>query len=392
MSGDRLHSVEHVFGQINITDHFSGREAFKKIYDWINGNGTHFQMIALHYGDTGTGTDHHDGANPFGDDAFFVFRMPSHAVGAGRNFDVYCLVQAGNGITMTGSLASAVGGVAAKIQGQTALAGVGYIGMSIAVVTGGNPWNGGTAIDGTDLKGDPVWVEPGGQSMWLFPRSIASGGTYAAKMEDTFPIYAQAGNSLNRFHMIADLDTLVFAHDANSTSNDDYKLCVCGPYTPHPDITHPEAYRVLTTMNHSAFGLPRQQNYGETSPLANQGNGGVGIPGKKTVRGRYDVTLTSYTAAYQPNALTGKHDLFPGELYIDDTVEGAGLAGVLFDGQVAALTSQMSTHDTSGTLERVSLGDNNATTTDKLSVKWDGVTTPGTGANRDGVQTTVVVP
>lgn len=388
MSGDRILSIKHRWGVVNSADTVSPKEAFKNFYDFVVNNPSHFTLVASHYGDGGTGFDHHDEANPPGSDPFFVFSMPSHA---GRSWTPYFLVQGAFGVTLTGGLPSAVGGTACNIQGGTAFSSVGYIGMSCCVVTGGNPWNGGTAADGTDTKGDPCWVTPGGQTAWFFPRENAPGGAYAAKKESLGNILPKSGNNIHVGHFVADLDHLWFGWDGVETQV--YRASYFGPYVPNPNVTVAAPF-VAIMPGTSITGVNDGVEFGEQPIGQPDQDGGIAAPGGITVSGRL-VTDNTYLngANYSPNAFhdgVDGRDRYPFWLMGDDDTQGRGLLGHFLDGEIVAMVPQYLTHDdTDGSYGEVGF---NANAIDwAWLVKWDGASSP-VGTDRDGVQATVVVP
>lgn len=389
MSGDRILSIKHRWGVVNILDTVSAQEALKNFYDWIVANPSHFTLIASNFGSGGTGFDYHDGANPTGGDAFFVFSMPAHA---GRTWTPYFLVQAAIGINLTNALPSAVGALPARLNGQTAHSGFGYIGVSCCVVTGGNPWNGGTAADGTDLKGDPVWVTPAAQTAWFFPRSIAAGGAYAASKEDTGVIMGKSGNTTHVGHFIADLDHLLFAWD--DSENSIYEVSYFGKYVPSPNVTVEAPFVMKTVGLATASAAHENVDFGTTAPTTTSLEGGAAAPGGVTVTARHVIDETVINAAgFSPNDFhdgTDGRDRFAHWLYGNDISNGRGLLGHMADGEIACFVPRYLTgDDPDGTQSEVGF---NANVIDwAWLVKWDGANSI-TGTDRNGVQATVVVP
>lgn len=244
----------------------NAQEIFKSWYDAMEHLVTfgYVQRIALQYGSGGTGTDFHDGANPFGDNAFFVYRWPPNV---GRPWSWYMLVQyTGTASTYGNAPGNPALGNGAVPSTNSAL------GFSCAIGTDAlgrdaSPWNGTTNFDGADTKGAQVWDAAG--DVFVFPRSNNTGGSHNTNKENTLGVAFSSATVNRRVHITSDLDNfnLIFmADDANNNGVWFY----CGQYYPADDMSPVAPFCMFRAGNDPTT----DEVYGDTAGTATN-NGGA---------------------------------------------------------------------------------------------------------------------
>jgi len=213
----------------------NSQETFKALFDFfedlvdVHGYCT---RVALNWGSGGTGTDFHDEANPFGNNAFAVYCFPPSPQ---RLWSWYILIQWSAGATFGSSPGNP--GLIFATTGASQQ-NVGFA-VAVALDSGGldaDPWNGTSNFDGADTKGATVWAAPGGGTLYVFPRSNDVGGSHATNKENTQVILASGTTVDQTFHAAADEDGFWVAHDFD-TNNRFLRSWYVGPYVPTPDFS-----------------------------------------------------------------------------------------------------------------------------------------------------------
>lgn len=348
------------------------QEMFKNLFDFFSAHPTKYTIIASQY--NSGGTDYWDGASPFIDRAWFVVKfLPS----VSRTVPWYLMVQYSvrNSSVDTGVSAPC------RIFGQASDTSNHRLAFVAAVGVGGdyNCWNGTTNANGTDTKGNPVWKTPaGGTGVYVLNRSCAAGGTYVTKKEDMFGVtmyYATVPVS-RRSQILADDDNFLFINDAGSA----FDYISFGPYTLRSGL---------------AFGYPMvgiqmsEQLYGEYASYYGQPASGSTRPGgiapvvggdTKSFYLDWFTTMIAQTDLH-PNKQFAPpaYDLAPFLLGIRDSPY-YGMVGFL---DFIRLVYNVPNYDTSTDKSIAFMGTGSASK--KLAIPWDGVTTPGSGLTRAGV-------
>ncbi len=370
MSGTKRGSIEHRFhagsGQQNQRDCFV---ACVKFMDSHPG----FTRIASSYGTGGTGFDYTGGPNAPGENAFAVWKATTSTL------HYWVLIQwafneqfgqAGNG--HPGSLSSSTG------QG-------GYgIGIAVALdTTGTSPWNGGTANAGADAKGSPVWVANGG-TLVVLPRSNGAGGTHAANREACHTIDQDSPSDL-RLQIVGDDDSLIFATDHTNAGKYDNFVYV-GPYTPAAGVSAPKPLCMLgLSFSGSDWQVTTDVGSLDNSTEPSGGGGAVASPADGPRIVRLDRLAQVLTTEQQPNGARGSvNDELPVTIRLRDG-QGAGTYGLLGTVPLLGEIANLATHTGNSDLSRVVLG--SATVGQvKVTIPWDGATTPGSGNTVAGIQ------
>jgi hypothetical protein len=345
--------------------------------------------VARNNGQSGTGTDYHNGSNPFGGNAFAVFRWNSSMqgnTGSARTWPYYMLIQwyrwdqnlfgvsPGNPGLLGGS--SSVGSNSAGF------------GISYAIGIGGdeNPWNGTTPL-GSSVKGANVWKVPtGGNSVMCFPRSNNSGditttvGTHATTKENNYLVAGKTNTVAQRYHFLADSDNflMLLDRDADGYYNGHY----AGLYTPRSGLTatYPfvclQAQAITSTQMNTQIGSINGTNQTTEGAACVDGTRGV----RQMMLGRYDEFFTTTT---QPNQSfsPAKYDEFPLSLGLYEFPSYFGYLGQIEFLRETYNVPNLSTN-TDGS--RVYLG-GPTTSLVKWSCPWTNSATPGTGTTRTGV-------
>jgi hypothetical protein len=185
--------------------------------------------------------------------------------------------------------------------------------------------------------------------------------------------------------MLADYDNFCILFDGGNNAS--YQVFIFGAVTPFSGVvpTIPYFYIDTGTSNlpfvvgaiGDIAGLNDRQG---AMPFPNITLSGTCVLGLD----RYGTTLFQNAAAAPNKAFTTQtYTEWPLILGVDELPSQVGIVGQAqnFYREVY----NMATHDTNATLTRAVVG--SATTADvKLTVPWNGTTTPGTGATRTGVQ------
>lgn len=381
MSGTPTGIIDAYTAAAGRNEYQQASEVFKLIFDALEAN-PNTTRIALQYGSGGTGTDYWDGANPWGDNGFAVWRFEPSAA---RAWPYYVLVQSANAGGTSANFGAAPGdpGVMEGNQGTS----YGHVGWQCAIGIGGdeNPWNGTTADDGTDDKGGSaayalgndgngtVWRTPAaGTNLMVFPRSNNGNGTYDAIKQDHLLLFNYNSQLNTRMHVISDDDSVFI--DLQGT------ISGCGIYTPHPGITIDRPF----LMYRNAGSVP-------TSPTERQG--GIAYPDSTDsdpVRNVSFTYSTAWTAGSQPNGLfsPAQYDLTQAWVKIVDSINTKYVDAIMgvwgaVDGFVK-LNYDIPADSTNIGKTIASLG-TTTTAAWKYAMPWDGVSTPGANFTRTGI-------
>jgi hypothetical protein len=358
---------------------------FKGLYDFFLAH-PKATLVARNAGSGRSATDigYYDSATPFGDNAWFVVKLTrtDTDVPAGpRAFDYYVLFQYAS---------SAVGfntapGNPGQMLGSTSSFSTGKIGVAVAVGVGGdgNPWNGAGATMGANTKGTPVWKVPtGGSQVHVLPRSNNNGGSHSTSRENTAQIFSQSpsGALKSRAHIIADDDSFVIAVDNDDDNT--YQVTFVGVMTPRQGLAL--SYPLVMIADNGILPWTVNSIYGDTAGTQGQQGGAIHRDNTIGVRQLYMERLNIFvnTTVLQPNRLfaTPEFDEFPVACALNELPHHGFLGQVEFVREVG----NIATHDTSSDKKRCVVGTSTITTV-KLSIPWDGATTPKSGITRQGL-------
>jgi hypothetical protein len=178
------------------------------------------------------GTDFYDGTAPFGEHCWAVFRFnPS----TNRTFPYYVFFQcssSNNFGTAPGNPGLFLGGVG-SISTQK-------IGFQMAWgIDGGlpaNPWGGTTGSLGSDTKGDPVWINPGAGTGFVFPLSNNPGNTHSTSRQNTVGYSSGNSTGVFRFNFVGDEDNWFIDINYNDSFSENF-YCGGGYYESLSNIT-----------------------------------------------------------------------------------------------------------------------------------------------------------
>jgi len=367
------------------------QEVFKRLYDALQAH-PNWTLIALNYGDSGTGTDYHDGANPFGENAFMVYRW---AVSAARAYTVEMLIQWSYG---SNSLETHPDAAPARIKGSLGSTGP-NIGVAFCIArdtNGGDEsgWNGTTNADGTDTKGTPVWEHSAGGSLQIYPRSNNAGGNYATNRENMMELYQDSSGGWTQDHRwscVFDDDNIFFRIRADS-SGFTKQVMGAGIYTPMSGTSSPLDRPFFafdaTGSGSSGDGFIEEEQYGSLAGNAGQ-EGGVAAPGNGNVlNATFEKSTYFLNTLKQPNphyAPATQYDSFDFRIGSDDSDGGPqGFLGWVNDGFFLTTIERPNESVRADLSMLVSTADD-VGTAEGLETPWDGATTPGSTATRDGV-------
>lgn len=382
MAGQIRGKIEMLLNEGN--GHNNAQALFKGLYDFFVAH-PKVTVIARQAGSGRAAGDvgYYDSATPFGNNAWFVVKMAktSADVPAGpRAFDYYVFVQWADGST---SLNTAPGNPG-QGNGSTSSFSAGKVGIAVAIGVGGdeNAWNGAGATIGANTKGSPVWKVPtGGSNVHVLPRSNNAGGSHATNRENLsllFSQYAFTANTKARAHVVADDDSFIIFVDNDDDNT--YGVTYAGVFSVRQGLVLPIPFLMLSS------GIPLAMNtgYGETSGTSSFQGGAIhrdsNIGVRQLVLERLNVFVN--TTVNQPNRLfaTPEFDEFPIASALSETPHAGFLGQVDFIRELG----NIATHDSSADKKRVVIGDNNVGTV-KLSIPWDGATTPKSGITRQGI-------
>lgn len=393
MSGTFRGRIEIVLNEGSEERDTSG--LFKNLFDILEAH-PNTTRIALQYGThTGTeGTDFWDGTNPFGTDAFAVYRMNTSAA---RTWTYYMMIQCN--VTGVGPATSSFGSAPGdpglcRSLGNTAK----YVGVQVAVGVGGdnNPWNGTTNNDGTDSKAgsaanptgtdgtDNVWRVPasGGTGLGVLPASNSS--EYAHNLTDAQ--LENMGDAIQdptanfRANIIMDDDNLWVLHDTNLGNA--WQIFYVGLFTPIPGLTYPHPLMMIPRRN-----IPM----GDTDALVERAGVLLGDLTRPHFADRIRWALSRglwSNTSHQPNPLVtpAVHDARPLKIYSGGVNLGhaRGFVGT-WDSTPEIYNAAVV--DTPASLNECYFGSATTAAT-KLVIPWDGTTTPNSGSGRTGVSFT----
>lgn len=381
MSGTLRGVVDIKTSQTN--EYRNTADVFKAFFDAFEAH-PGMTRIALQYGSGGTGTDRWDGANPFGANAFAVWRVDTNG---GRAWPWYftmhssCAggVQTGWGLAPGDPLASE----------QSTASSTAYLGFQAAIGIGGdeNPWNGTTVNDGTDSRGGSaanpggtdasgaVWRVPagGGTNLLVFPRSNNSGGVYDAVKEDMCVLINAGAASAVRCHLVMDDDSLYMYWDYGDIGSG-YTFLAMGIFDTHPGVT---------TWDRPFMQWASRNAFSEAA--ATERSGGVSVPDSSELAPVMKVAFNArkfHAANEQPNAVFSppEYDLTPLDILMADASR-KGFAGTTQDVfQVCYDVPRNSSNaaKTFGVLGSSTVGNL------KAAYKWTGVAEPGATSTREG--------
>lgn len=374
MAGTIKGSIDHQLGDGLIAPPDTNQMAFKVIYDFfavtMAGAG-HCTLIANNYGASGTGTDFFDGANPFGENAWAVFRFGSSAT------PFYILVQWADAASIGTSPGNPGSGYATD--------GV-YFQMALRE-DGGNPWNGGTAAAGADAKGTPVWTA-GGSTLHVIDRSCAAGGSYATNKERLLGFFDVSGAYTARLHMIGDADGFFMLGDDDGDGNTEM-YAFMGKYEVRTGLTAPYPYVALVESGFSHGIMPSGSAsgsiWGSTADNTDR-HGGVLVGAAEGVTQAslgHSAPWTDDTI-YQPNGLLATPELDVSKVALFQRGVNSGLCGFLPIGLLGVVRN-VSGNATNAANTAAYVCDM-TTANYKYRIPWDGGSPPGTLTSRTGRQ------
>lgn len=357
---------------------------FKSLYDFFVSH-PNMTLVARNAGagKPAVNLGYYDAADPFGNNCWAIFKMGATAAGGGpRAFDYYVLIQH----TMATAAFGASPGNPGLIIGSTGSSD-GIVGMQVALGVGGdgNPWKGVGATLGANTKGTPVWGAPtAGTLAHVFPRSNNLGGSHVTNRENCaylFSQYAYTAGSKYRAHIIADDDSIVVASDLDDDNT--YALTYVGPYTVRQGLAMSFPLIMVSTGS-NILPFTVGTNYGPIAGNTYPEGGAVHRDNNIGVRSIFMERLNNLvnTTTIQPNRLfsTPEFDEFPVAFYIDESPHEGYLGQLDFLREVG----NIATHDTSSDKKRMVVGGSTLGSV-KMTIPWDGSTTPKSGITRQGI-------
>lgn len=332
--------------------------------------------VARNNGSGATGTDFYDGANPFQTNAWAVFRFKNSGV---RNLNYYVHFQ----YTASNNFGTSPGNPA-LFRGTTGTGTASHLGFSMAAALDSSnvtasPWNGTSLANGSDTKGDPVWVAPPGGTLYVFPVSNETGGAFATSKQNMVGYNSNVTTNLF-MDCIADDDNWFINIAARGTPTLD-NFCVGGGlYYPHDYITSIAPLFMFTSQGAS---LDRTNIWGTTAGTDSNRDGGIsGISNTVTKNIGFGWSMAMEKA--QPNTQTdtpSRYGLYPMTLCRDLSDVGES------DPDFWRVCYNFSPNDTNVGATWMCFGVSATITVVKHILPWDGSTVRWNtgGATRDGV-------
>jgi hypothetical protein len=331
---------------------------------------------ASNYGAGGTGFDFHDGANPCGENAFFVFEWATSTLRPGGGSalgKVYTLVQ-----WCDASSFGTAPGNPGLMNGTGTIDGVGF--QTAFLEDGNSPWNGGTAAAGADAKGAQVWTAGASTLHILDYASTAPDGSHDTNFENCLSPNFDNSTVGGRTHFIADEDNFLVLYDRGNDGS--YGMYFAGLYTP---LAHVTANYPMVCVVDVLLALDIGNTYGSASSSGGTREGllmsadtlgpkgGLFVPTRPTI-------LSSTVLQPNPQAPT-KFD------EVDIAVYQADGAKVLYGwpGNINFIREvfNAASNEANAALDRACFGSATVSTA-KITAPWGGGFAPGTGSVRTG--------
>lgn len=295
-------SIEHRFTSRRVFN-----EAFVTLHNFLSSTCAPLGVTRIAYNTgsnpSGLGIGFHDSTNSASNNAWAVFQ---HASGS---TPFYTLIQ------YTEQPFLGVTGSSAFADGSTA------VNYCLAVATafredGGMAWNGTTASNGTDVKGNPVWAS-GSSRLHMFPRSNNATGSHATVMNNMHAYFRGNPYSQNDLfnlteggtgavsHYFADENNFLFMTDVGAMGN--FSAVFFGRYLPRTDISASYPYMMAGWFVSSADQNPFRIStiYGHTGGglFTNGFAGGAVHPSSSYGVRSYSMTLHElfHQSRFHPN-------------------------------------------------------------------------------------------
>jgi hypothetical protein len=244
--------------------------------------------IALQYGDSSSGPGYSNDATSFGSGAFACYRLNRNTT---TGSPIYILIQ-----VHTSTFGSGVGSPG-LLQGSTTSGN----GLAAAVRTdGSSPWNGTTNNDGTDTKGDPVWVTGSNGDGLIFPASNSLSGSHVTSKQNMVAIPVNVGGNANvRYHITGDEDSLVIAYDINDDGS--YGFAFIGQYLPISGSKHEAEEDAIIMLATGGAVINEGSTYGPFNGIG--GNQGGVAPGPGT-SGVHPFTMAKFVSVLESSVMS----------------------------------------------------------------------------------------
>ena len=362
MSGKKVYSVEHT--TVNSAAKDNNRDMFAALFNFFERNVTvgNAQRIALYYGSGASGTGFTGDTNPFGENAFAVYKYLATA-STKRTFDFYVMITWAD---------------------QNALQGVNFgspdgIGIAMAVCEDGtsSPWNGTTNNDGTDTKGTPIWDNATSPAHVIHRAASAPvGGTAGSYVtnKNAMMFVADAYLINAKLFVVGDADYIYTEYERdgdNLLDNQTY----CGIFESTQDYTGTQN---LVAFANTVSDFSNQKF--ELTTTSSSSSGGIYV--NNEIYGVATETINMTVPV--TNDITNKHDSSTIWVSVSDPSSTKhGVVGSL--PEELSQTTGLSPRDLSNDLMRTVVSNNNSGASKKLIVPWDGGTGVGSNSTPQGI-------
>lgn len=332
--------------------------------------------IARNNGLAATGTDFHDGANPFQTNAWAVFEFVATVQ---RPLPYYVHFQ-----WTASPIFGTSPGNPALFRGTAGSGTASYLGFSMAAAIDEfdapfNPFIPVSGSMGSHVKSDPVWTTPTNGTLYVFPLSNATGGAFATSKQNMMGYTSNVTTNLF-MDLIADEDNWFINIAARGTPTLD-NFCVGGGfYIPPAGIT---AVAPLFMFASQGASLDRTNIWGTTTGTEALRDGGItsreGVTTKDVGFG-WNLAMEKV----QPNTQTdtpSRYGLYP--MKVCSNLSDVGEA----DPEFWRVCYGFTVNDTNVGATWMCFGISSSITVVKHILPWDGSTVRWNtgGATRDGV-------
>lgn len=331
--------------------------------------------VALQWGNGGSGTDWMDGAAPFGENAFFVYKLLASASSL-RSTDLYVLIQ-----WAYSDAWGASPGNPCKFDNSTTGDGV-AIQMAFRE-DGGNPWAGTTNNDGSDTKAATVWTA-GGSVLHVLDRccsdtAVGTPGACVTNKENMLYL-CNVNYDHGRTHCVGDADGFVIftSETGNLGSPSNYFMTYGGVYVPRAGMTITNPYLMVAEHTSATVQLAAPGTVVGTYNASTYYEGGClnNIPTDKVQTFALQSFYVLHNLAFQPNMQIagGEFDRMP---ILVVAYEGStkGLIGQIYPTILSSVYGlPMETTNAAKTVAYLGTTDIDG---QQFAIPWDGGDAPG---------------
>lgn len=371
MAGSLIGSVDHFFSEGVSESKINIFAALYYFFERMVSAGT-ATRIALQYGDGSSGPGYSGDITSFGTGAFACYRMNRATTGGSP---IYILIQVHT------STFGDDPGAPALIIGTTTSGN----GIAAAVRTDGeSPWNGTTANNGTDSKGDPVWVTGSNGNGLVFPCSNGVSGSHVTSKENMMAIPTNAGSSNIRYHILGDEDSVALFYDTNDDGS--YGFTYVGQFFPISGSRHATEADALIAMSTNDASIDDFTAYGTYTGTGNDQGGVATGPGTDSTHPFQIARLPSITEGKRGNIYSDGAGRVEPELNLAVVSNQLHVSGILGQIEFIRETNKNIAGESVNSDSTRAVFAGTSTTTAKTTAPWGAINPPRSLNLSGGVQ------